>query len=440
MCLNQKGYEDDSKSDSSETLLDREIQLEDSQEPRASSEAPGGISCEIVCDAPSNKDAEEEPTEGDPGKGETDKGETTKGEPTEGDPAKEETAKGEPTEGDPAKEETAKGEPTEGEPAKEETAKGEPTEGDPAEEETAKGQPAEGEPTEREPGEGETAKGETADGGREEEKTTDTNPDSFESRYTVGELLGKGGCGSVYEGVRKVDGNQVAIKYVVKDEHLRFTRIPGETELLPVEVALMRMVSRPPASPYVLKLLEWFDTPERCILILERPVPCIDLYQLMLKKGRLRMQFARHVMRHVVLAVLHCRDRGVLHRDIKRQNVLLNTETLEVKLIDFGCGDLLKDTPYYTYSGTWEYSPPEWITKQKYYGCPATVWSLGVLLFFLVCGRLPFRSKKEITKGRLVFKPGVSDACCHLIEQCLKKKPSKRLTIGQILLHRWFDE
>ncbi|XP_062865055.1 serine/threonine-protein kinase pim-3-like isoform X1 [Trichomycterus rosablanca] len=226
------------------------------------------------------------------------------------------------------------------------------------------------------------------------------------------------------------------MKYVVKDEHLRFTRIPGETELLPVEVALMRMVSRPPASPYVLKLLEWFDTPERCILILERPVPCVDLYQLMLKTGRLRMQFARHVMRQVVLAVLHCRDRGVLHRDIKRQNVLLNTETLEVKLIDFGCGDLLKDTPYYTYSGTWEYSPPEWITKQKYYGCPATVWSLGVLLFFLVCGRLPFRSKKEITKGRLVFKPGVSDACCHLIEQCLKKKPSKRLTIGQILLHR----
>ncbi|XP_062864982.1 serine/threonine-protein kinase pim-3-like [Trichomycterus rosablanca] len=269
---------------------------------------------------------------------------------------------------------------------------------------------------------------------------TDTNPDSFESRYTVGELLGKGGCGSVYEGVRKVDGNQVAIKYVVKDEHRRFTRIPGETELLPVEVALMRMVSRLCASPYVLKLLEWFDTPERYILILERPIPCVDLYQLMLKTGRLRMQFARHVMRQVVLAVLHCRDRGVLHRDIKLQNVLLNTETLEVKLIDFGCGDLLKDTPYYTYSGTWVYSPPEWITKQKYYGCPATVWSLGVLLFVLVCGRLPFRSKKEITKGRLVFKPGVSDACRHLIEQCLKKKPSKRLTLGQILLHGWFDE
>ncbi|XP_062865176.1 serine/threonine-protein kinase pim-1-like [Trichomycterus rosablanca] len=239
---------------------------------------------------------------------------------------------------------------------------------------------------------------------------------------------------------RGVHVSAVAIKYVVKDEHLRFTRIPGETELLPVEVALMRMVSRPPISPYVLKLLEWFDTPERCVLILERPVPCVDLYQLMLEKGRLRMPFARHVMRRVVLAVLHCRDRGVLHRDIKLQNILLNTETLEVKLIDFGCGDLLKDTPYYTYSGTWVYSPPEWITKKKYYGCPATVWSLGVLLFFLVCGRLPFRSKKEITKGQLVYKPGVSHACCHLTEQCLKKKPSKRLTLGQILLHGWFHE
>ncbi|XP_062846220.1 uncharacterized protein LOC134326310 [Trichomycterus rosablanca] len=261
------GYEDDSKSDSSKTLVDGEIQLEDSdsseqtdsQGPRASSKAPGGISSgEVVCDAPENKNAEgepaeEEPAEGDPGEGETTKEETTKGEtgegePGEGEPSEGKTTKGETGEGEPAEEEpgegetakeettkgeTGEGEPGEGEPGegkttKGETAKGEPAEGEPGEGKTAKEETTKGETGEREPAKGEPAEGETTDGGRQEEVTTDTNPNSFESQYTVGELLGKGGCGSVYEGIHKVDGNQVAIKYVVKDEDLRFTRIVSD--------------------------------------------------------------------------------------------------------------------------------------------------------------------------------------------------------------------
>ncbi|XP_062859489.1 serine/threonine-protein kinase pim-1-like [Trichomycterus rosablanca] len=172
----------------------------------------------------------------------------------------------------------------------------------------------------------------------------------FDSLYGVGKLLGKGGCGSVFAGLRKADGKQVAIKIVLKSGCDRFITIPGEKNGLPVEVALMLMVSEPPRCERVLELLEWFDMPECYVLILERPACCMDLFEYR-RNGSLPEHLAQVIMWQVVLAARHCRDRGVLHRDIKEQNLLVSFDTLEVKLIDFGCGDLLKSTPYRRFAG-----------------------------------------------------------------------------------------
>ncbi|GAA6096902.1 uncharacterized protein LOC108269550 isoform X1 [Tachysurus ichikawai] len=88
----------------------------------------------------------------------------------------------------------------------------------------------------------------------------------------------------------------------------------------------------------------------------------------------------------------HCYDRGVFHCDIKAEN-LINPDTLEVKLIDFGCGALLKDTTYKYYFGTDSYAPLEWLISGEYMAIPATVWSLGILLFYLLSGECPFVTK-----------------------------------------------
>ncbi|XP_062846326.1 aurora kinase-like [Trichomycterus rosablanca] len=261
----------------------------------------------------------------------------------------------------------------------------------------------------------------------------------FDSLYGVGKLLGKGGCGSVFAGLRKADGKQVAIKIVLKSGCDRFITIPGEKNGLPVEVALMLMVSEPPCCEHVLELLEWFDMPECYVLILERPARCMDLFEYR-RNGSLPERLAQVIMWQVVLAARHCRDRGVLHRDIKEQNLLVSFDTLEVKLIDFGCGDLLKSTPYRRFAGTILYAPPEWIEEGRYHGCAATVWSLGVLLFVLVCGELPFWNEREIAAGHLIFKAGVSKACRHLIRRCLAKDPNERPSLEMMLEHNWFSE
>ncbi|KAK3530239.1 hypothetical protein QTP86_020129, partial [Hemibagrus guttatus] len=231
----------------------------------------------------------------------------------------------------------------------------------------------------------------------------------FYNRYAVGHLLGKGGNGSVFAGVRRSDGKKVALKFVRKSVNDKYITVPGGTRRLPVEVALMELVCKPPHFPFVIELLEWFETPVGFIIVLERPYPCVDLYKFC-RHVALSEAMAKIIMQQVIQAALHCRERGVFHRDIKEENILINTQTLEVKLIDFGCGDLHKDTPYNEYCGTCNSEmstpicyPPEWISSRMCEAESATVWTLGVLLYSMLCGHKPFFRLGDIVHRQQLF-------------------------------------
>ncbi|XP_037390201.1 serine/threonine-protein kinase pim-3-like [Pygocentrus nattereri] len=265
-------------------------------------------------------------------------------------------------------------------------------------------------------------------------------PDSFKSRCVVGDELGQGVLASVYKGRRVSDGRQVAIKFVLKQKPDQYLQSPVESKAVPAEVALMQIMSQPPVCNNIVQLIEWFDEPQRYILIQERPDPCMDLESFLKKQGNcMDEDMARDIMVQVVEAVNQCSKRGVLHRDIKLQNLLINIDTLEVKLIDFGCGDLIKTTPYDRYAGTFRYCPPEFLVYGSYDADPATVWSLGVLLFRMVYGHLPFASKFETIVGIFVFKDGLSKECHNPIAWCLEWLPSKRPSLQQIRQHEWLQ-
>ncbi|CAM4534963.1 unnamed protein product [Leuciscus chuanchicus] len=259
------------------------------------------------------------------------------------------------------------------------------------------------------------------------------------SKYAIGKKLGEGGFGSVFEGTRCKDGLMVAVKFTAKRKSQQYTSLPDHPKPVPLEVALTVMANQGPSCGHIIKVLDWQDHLDQYIMVLEWPLPCMDMHSLWKRKrGRFSEGLACHFMSQVIYAAALCCSRGVLHRDIKMQNLLVNTETLEVKLIDFGCGDLLKRSAYKTYSGTARYCPPEYLEKGKYFAKQATVWSLGVLLFAMITGHFPNSRDIALMDPDVWFEPGFSDECCHFIRGCLKSKPKRRLHLVKLLSHDWF--
>ncbi|XP_057217474.1 serine/threonine-protein kinase pim-2-like [Triplophysa rosa] len=128
--------------------------------------------------------------------------------------------------------------------------------------------------------------------------------------------------------------------------------IPGYPEPIPREVYLQMLACKGEHVPVIVRFLDWQDRLDHYVMVLERPSPCEDLSAFMIRNGgRLTEKLARLIMEHVTEAAEICCNRGVFHRDIKMENLLINPCTLDVTLIDFGCGDLLKNSAYTEYMG-----------------------------------------------------------------------------------------
>ncbi len=119
-----------------------------------------------------------------------------------------------------------------------------------------------------------------------------------------------------------------------------------------MEIGLMLMANNGPSIPQIIKLLDWEDDTDHYVMVMEFPVPCVDLLSFVDHHGgSLDEGTARNIMRQVIDAAKISCDRGVFHRDIKLENLLVNQDTMEVKLIDFGCGALMKNSAFKVFHG-----------------------------------------------------------------------------------------
>lgn len=255
---------------------------------------------------------------------------------------------------------------------------------------------------------------------------------TFLDLYEVYNVIGVGGGGMVYSGRRIQDKLPVAIKRVMREKVKRWETVQGYQ--VPQEIALML---RCYGHPGIIKLVDWYECLDSFILIMERPERAVDLFDYIREIGRIPEKEAARIFKQILDAAMHIQNCGVVHRDIKDENIIINRDTMEAKLIDFGCGTLLKDGPYRDFSGTPEFYPPEWFVDREYYARTACVWSLGVLLFDMTQGEIPFKQKEKIVENKPTYKHPISESCQNLIKWCMNTNQNSRPSLEQIQCHMW---
>jgi proto-oncogene serine/threonine-protein kinase Pim-3 len=258
------------------------------------------------------------------------------------------------------------------------------------------------------------------------------DPYFFKRTYKVGAEIGRGGFGIVYSGFRIADHLTVAIKFVAVHNVTDWSMLNNRK--VPLEIALL---SRCKDCPGVIRLLDYYERHDGYLIVMERPSPYCDLFDYISDRGALDEVISRCIFKQIVETSIACSNSKVVHRDIKDENIIIDLRTGQIKLIDFGSGAFLSTEKYTDFEGTRVYSPPEWILYSRYDGIKATVWSLGILLYDMIAGDIPFHRDYEICSGQIRWRREVPEECKDLIHKCLELDPENRPSLEEILNHPW---
>lgn len=261
--------------------------------------------------------------------------------------------------------------------------------------------------------------------------------------YLIGRKLGEGSFAKVREGLHVVTGERVAVKVIDKKKAKKDTYV---TKNLRREGQIQQMIRH----PNITQLLDILETENSYYLVMER---CSggNLMHKIYEKKRLEENEARKYIRQLIQAVEHLHRAGVVHRDLKIENLLLD-ENNDIKLIDFGlsnCAGILGYTdPFSTQCGSPAYAAPELLARKKY-GPKVDVWSIGVNMYAMLTGTLPFTVEpfslralyqKMVDKSMNPLPSHLSPAAVSFMRSLLEPDPVKRPNIQQALSNRWLND
>jgi 5'-AMP-activated protein kinase catalytic alpha subunit len=255
--------------------------------------------------------------------------------------------------------------------------------------------------------------------------------------YYLGRTLGEGTYGKVKYGEHAETGDAVAIKILDKDRLVNNNMVAQ----IKKEILILKHLHH----PNVVDLQEVLASKDKVYMVMEL-VPGGELFDKVVAEGPLSEAEARRVFQELLDGLEYCHKQGIYHRDLKPENVLLAADGT-VKLSDFGLGYLPSESLHtdllQTTCGTPNYVAPEVLIRRGYQGEPADIWSLGVCLYVIMAGYLPFDEAslpalfKVIARAQYTIPPWFSPEMTHVLKLILNPDPTRRATIAQLRRHPW---
>ncbi|KAI7954336.1 hypothetical protein MJO28_004736 [Puccinia striiformis f. sp. tritici] len=254
--------------------------------------------------------------------------------------------------------------------------------------------------------------------------------------FEIVKTLGHGSFGKVKLAKHKLTRLNVAMKFLSKKKMLTQEmrdRVKREIEYL----SFLR-------HPHIIKLYDVIQDNTDIVMVIEYLKG--ELFDYIVHVGKMPEDDARRFFQQIICAVEYCHLHNIVHRDLKPENLLLD-HNLNVKIADFGLSNIMRDGDFLkTSCGSPNYAAPEVISGKLYAGPEIDIWSCGVILFVMLCGRLPFDDDhipmlfKKINSGLYSLPPHLSSGSRHLLSRMLVVDVNKRITIPEIRELDWFKQ
>ena len=255
--------------------------------------------------------------------------------------------------------------------------------------------------------------------------------------YKIQRKLGEGNFSTVKLASHSLTGEKVAIKIL---EKTKVTKLE-EKERINRELAIMKKLNH----YNIVKLYQIVET-KLTIYLIQENVPGKEFMEYLTKKGKLKEVDACKFFHQIISGLEYMHKCGVAHRDFKPENILITKDDTVLKIIDFGLGNIYKHNQLLkTACGSPCYAPPEMIKEESYDGAKSDIWSSGIILYLMLCGKLPFYHEQneimyeKILSGKFEHPSHLSENAKDLLDKIIEVDPKKRLNFEEIKSHPWFN-